>query len=113
MSWTPLALGTNLSTPPTPKELISNSIKLSTVAHLFHFYPVLCEIASIPRKSPTRWVARDSGDTSHSNKPADDIACSSELGKEKTVIPPVKELDARMLARECLKEVGREMGVAL
>jgi len=107
------ALGTNLSTPPTPKELISDSIKLSTIAHLFHFYPVLCEIASIPRKVPTRWVAHDSGNTSHSNKLAESISYSSELEKEKTGIPAVKELDARMLARECLREVGREMGVSL
>jgi len=109
---TPLALGSNLSTPPTPKELISDSINLSTVAHLFHFYPVLCEIASIPRKVPTRWVAHDSGNTP-SNKLAGNVPHSSESEKEKTSIPTVKELDARILARECLREVGREMGVSL
>jgi len=35
------------------------------------------------------------------------------LEKEKIGTFGVKELDARMLARECLKEIGREMGISL
>lgn len=73
---------------------------------------MLCEIASIPRKSPTGWVAHDSGDTSHTNKRPDNGPYSGVLEKEITAIG-VKELDARMLARECLKEIGREMGISL
>ncbi|KAJ7597649.1 guanine nucleotide exchange factor in Golgi transport N-terminal-domain-containing protein [Mycena floridula] len=69
----------------SPSVLIADSVKRSSVAHLFHFYPTLCEIASIPRRAPSSWV--------------------QEKGAE-----PV-ELDARVLARRCLKEVGREMGV--
>ncbi|KAJ7641694.1 hypothetical protein FB45DRAFT_900796 [Roridomyces roridus] len=68
-----------------PSLLIADAVKRSPVAHLFHFYPVLCEIASIPRQTPSSWVV-DKGSS-------------------------VAELDARVLARECLKEVGREMGV--
>ncbi|KAF8879578.1 guanine nucleotide exchange factor in Golgi transport N-terminal-domain-containing protein [Infundibulicybe gibba] len=37
-------------------KLISDAVKRSSVAHLFHFYPVLCEIASMPRKTPSGWV---------------------------------------------------------
>ncbi|KAJ7752413.1 hypothetical protein DFH07DRAFT_520905 [Mycena maculata] len=69
--------------------LIADAVKRSSIAHLFHFYPVLCEIASIPRKTPSSWVASRAADK----------------GEE------VTELDARVLARECLREVGREMGV--
>ena len=72
---------------------------------------MLCEIASIPRKSPTGWVAHDSGGTSYNIRPVDG-SYSSVLEKEKTGNFGVKELDARMFARECLKEIGREMGIS-
>lgn len=71
---------------------------------------MLCEIASIPRKSPTGWVA---GDTSLTNKRPVNSPRSGVLEKEITGNFGVKELDARMLARECLKEIGREMGISL
>jgi hypothetical protein len=75
----------------SPSLLIADAVKRSSVAHLFHFYPVLCEIASIPRKTPSSWVLSRAADA---------------LGSDEAM-----ELDARVLARECLKEVGREMGV--
>ncbi|KAF7340848.1 Protein MON2 [Mycena sanguinolenta] len=78
----------------SPSLLIADAVKRSSIAHLFHFYPVLCEIASTPRKTPSTWVLP---------RPAADKASSS--GDEAI------ELDARVLARECLKEVGKEMGV--
>ncbi|KAK7030884.1 Endocytosis and vacuole integrity protein [Paramarasmius palmivorus] len=71
----------------TPSQLIADAVKRSSVAHLFYFYPVLCEIASIPRKTPTTW----------------------------TVVPETDgaaRIDARSLAKECLKVVGKEMGVS-
>ncbi|KAH8829338.1 hypothetical protein DL96DRAFT_1668827 [Flagelloscypha sp. PMI_526] len=34
----------------------SNSHKRTDVAHLFHFYHVLCQIVSIPRKAPMTWL---------------------------------------------------------
>ncbi|KAJ8092074.1 Endocytosis and vacuole integrity protein [Marasmius tenuissimus] len=70
----------------TPKELISDSVKRSSLAHLFYFYPVICEIAAIPRKMPSSFVDQGAGD--------------------------VKEVDARSLSGECLRAVGREMGVS-
>jgi hypothetical protein len=128
-----------LDTSPTPRELVSDSIKRSTVAHLFHFYPVLCEIASIPRRSPTAWVQTSTSDSDKVNRgkknERDDGKAKGKLqkkenssnnNKEKSnravadavvsadgdVKGDVIELDARTLARDCLKELGREMGVS-
>ncbi|EPQ52984.1 hypothetical protein GLOTRDRAFT_139951 [Gloeophyllum trabeum ATCC 11539] len=80
----------------SPSELISDSIKRSSKAHLFHFYDVLCEIAAIPRKTPTAWV------TTSKSGGADGVESEKEA---------VREFDARGLARECLREIGKEMGV--
>ncbi|KAL0563857.1 Endocytosis and vacuole integrity protein [Marasmius crinis-equi] len=71
----------------TPKQLITDSVlKHSSVTHLFYFYPVVCEIATIPRKMPSSFVEKREGE--------------------------IKEIDARSLARECLKAAGREMDVS-
>ncbi|KAJ7842842.1 hypothetical protein B0H14DRAFT_3868774 [Mycena olivaceomarginata] len=78
----------------SPSLLIADAVKRSSIAHLFHFYPVLCEIASTPRKTPSTWVLPRAADKDSSSEGAEAI-----------------ELDARVLARECLKEVGKEMGV--
>jgi len=78
----------------SPSLLIADAVKRSSIAHLFHFYPVLCEIASIPRKTPSTWVLSRAVDR------------DSSLEGDEAI-----ELDARVLARECLKEVGKEMGV--
>ncbi|KAJ6523337.1 hypothetical protein B0H19DRAFT_1201883 [Mycena capillaripes] len=78
----------------SPSLLIADAVKRSSVAHLFHFYPVLCEIVSVPRKTPSTWVLSRAADKNSSPE------------REEAI-----ELDARVLARECLKEVGREMGV--
>jgi hypothetical protein len=121
-------VSTRLDTPPTPRELVSDSIKRSTVAHLFHFYPVLCEIASIPRRSPT---ASDSDKANRGKNERDDNKAKGKLQKKENkerstrtvadaavaaadgdVKGNVIELDARTLARDCLKELGREMGVS-
>lgn len=129
-------VATKLDTPPTPRELVSDSIKRSTTAHLFHFYPVLCEIASIPRHSPTAWVQAPPADSDNVNRDNsrkygrdDGKAKGKILKKEKKerstgpladaaatangdVSGDVVELDARTLARDCLREMGREMGVS-
>jgi len=81
----------------SPSLLIADAVKRSSVAHLFHFYPVLCEIASIPRKTPSTWVVAQP---------------SSPSGQNGGDVAKAVELDARVLARECLKEVGKEMGVS-
>jgi len=107
-------------------------VKRSSRAHMFHFYTLLCEIASLPRKSPNGWIAADrlarsgrpaageekeraagtqvnhggrttQASTTAGTSGAGSGACSN-LGH-------VVSFDARVLARECLKEVGRELGV--
>ncbi|KAF8874390.1 hypothetical protein CPB84DRAFT_1817905 [Gymnopilus junonius] len=100
--------------PETPQELVADSVKRSTVAHLFHFYPVLCEIGSIPRRSPSD--IQGSGDLASLH--AKDartlvevngkVAHDKENGKESDLA----HLDARKLAQECLKAVGKELGVS-
>lgn len=70
---------------------------------MFYFYPVLCEIASIPRKTPAAWVsvasARDQGERGAEGR----IGALEGDGK-------VVEVDARALAKECLRALGKEMG---
>ncbi|KAK0441196.1 uncharacterized protein EV420DRAFT_1650111 [Desarmillaria tabescens] len=81
----------------TPSLLIADAVKRSSVAHLFHFYGVLCEIASIPRKAPSSWTISPTPTGMNGN---------AENGNEAV------QLDARDLSRQCLKEVGKEMGVS-
>ncbi|KAG5638067.1 hypothetical protein H0H81_002035 [Sphagnurus paluster] len=89
-----------IDTSFNPTQLIADAVKRSSVAHLFHFYPVLCEIASIPRKTPSAWVvAPQTG-------PITNGFTDTHQRAESAI-----ELDARTLARACLKEVGKEMGV--
>ncbi|TFY62206.1 hypothetical protein EVJ58_g4016 [Rhodofomes roseus] len=95
-----------------PAQLIADAVKRSPKAHLFHFYPVLCEIVSIPRRTPSAWISPEAlsltnstlsplGGSTGSDRRANGVV---EHGR------PV-ELDARSLVKECLKEVGKEMGV--
>ena len=78
----------------SPARLIADAVQRSTKAHLFQLYPVLCEITASPRKTPAAWMA------SHGTKPSDGEADGA-----------VEELDARTLARQCLNEIGKEMGM--
>ena len=92
-----------------PSALVADVVRRSSVAHLFYFYPVLCEIASIPRKTPAAWVSvaspsvggRDAGEKGVQGR----IGVPEADGK-------VVEVDARALAKECLKVLGKEMGAA-
>ncbi|TFK71822.1 hypothetical protein BDN72DRAFT_409999 [Pluteus cervinus] len=82
--------------------LISEAIKRSPLAHLFHFYPILCEIVSIPRKLPTtRTRVGGSNTVFASSQPNGNLPH-----------PSVVELDARLLAKSCLQLLGKEMGVS-
>jgi hypothetical protein len=74
----------------SPSDIIADAVKRSAVAHLFHFYPVFCEIVSIPRRTPNAWVSSHAGGDQNG-----DVAATL--------------LDARVLAKECLKLVGKEM----
>ena len=84
-----------------PSTLIADAIKRSTKAHLFHFYPILCEIVSIPRKPPTAWIVPRPLSSSREGS-------NEEPSSSATAV----ELDTRILAKDCLKEVGRELGVS-
>lgn len=99
-------LAIDVSLPPP--LLISDAVKRSSVAHLFHFYPVLCEIASIPRKTPSGWFLAS---PSHRLAAKGDNGNTTPLGTLEQSEQAI-ELDARVLARACLKEVGKEMGVS-
>ena len=78
---------------------------------------ILCETASVQRKAPSGWIFADrlavlSGAPAEKEKEMETEATgrnhhpSSRPGPGRLV-----SLDARELARECLKEVGRELRV--
>ncbi|KAG6852839.1 hypothetical protein C0991_008678, partial [Blastosporella zonata] len=94
-----------IDTSQSPAQLIADAVKRSTTAHLFHFYPVLCEIASIPRKTPSAWVVP-------TKSPLPSLPLTNGHTKSELVQGNAVELDARTLARTCLKELGKEMGVS-
>jgi hypothetical protein len=108
-----------LSTSLPPAKLIADSVKRSSRANLFHFYSPLCEIASVLRKAPSACISVDrlavlSGVPAEKERKEMESAAigrthhasSSRRGPGHLV-----SFDARELARECLKEVGRELGV--
>lgn len=67
---------------------MADAVRRSTKAHLYHFYSVLCEIASMAGNAPAAWV---------------------EDGQQGEAVLK----DARQLARQALKEIGKEMGVEI
>jgi len=92
-------------------DLIADSVKRSPRAHVFHFYALLCEIVSVPRKAPSAWIMAE-----HGKDEGGPIAVRVHHHPFGRVVatgkgPGLVSLDARALARECLKEVGRELGV--
>ena len=101
---TPLAVDTSLPA----SEIIADSVRRSSRAHVFHFYALLCEIVSVPRKAPNAWVMAERLAPGGKSKDKDEgpiaVRVHHPLGR-------LVSLDARALARECLKEVGRELGV--
>jgi len=102
-----------------PSELIADSVKRSSRAHMFHFYSLLCEIASVPRKAPSAWISADrlavlSGvPAEKEKKEMETVATGRTHHPSSSRAGPglLVSFDARELARECLKEVGRELGV--
>jgi hypothetical protein len=86
---------------------------------MFHFYSLLCEIASVPRKAPSAWISADrlavlSGVPAEKEKKEMEAAATGRTHHPSSSRPGSGHLasfDARELARECLKEVGRELGV--
>jgi len=106
-----------LDSSATQSQLIADAVKRSSIAHLFHFYRLLCDIASIPRKTPSTWVLSEASHqhSSHSlaaNRVSEETTGRGSIGSWDIVGDGIAvELDARMLARDSLKEIGKEMGV--
>lgn len=93
----------------TPSEIMADTVKRSPAAILFHFYTALCEIASIPRRTPSTWTSTNGIHKPDPNHPRRDSR--TKINRYQSV-EDVLELDARVLARDCLKVLGQEMGVA-
>jgi protein MON2 len=106
----------------TPSQLIPVAIQRSPVAHLFHFYPLLCEIAALPTKPPSAWVVPSISSVNETATVQEQPAGSAELlnevyeakrssigitlgGKVEAV-----EVNSRQLSRDCLIAIGRELG---
>ena len=113
-----LTPGADIEPTLEPAQLISDAVKRSSKAHLFHFYPTLNEIVAIPRKTPTAWVMTNAKKTS--SRDSSSVAKPEEVRKSVAWNDVTSgsvdegravELDARALVKECLKEIGREMGV--
>lgn len=101
-----------------PAQLIADSVKRSSHAHMFHFYSLLCEIASVPRKAPSAWISADrlavlSGVPAEKEMEMEAAATgrNPHTSSSRPVPTHLASFNSRELARECLKEVGRELGV--
>ena len=86
---------------------------------MFHFYSLLCEIASVPRKAPSAWVSAGdrlvvfSGVPGEKEKEMETAATgwahhpsSSRPGPDHLV-----SFDVREPVRECLKEIGHGLSM--
>ena len=85
-------------------SLLGDIARRSTRAHLFHFYPELCRISALPKGSVSAWLNTSKGADEEPSTTRSVIATSSETQK-------LEELDARILAASCLKQIGLELGV--
>ncbi|KIL71464.1 hypothetical protein M378DRAFT_65148 [Amanita muscaria Koide BX008] len=88
-----------------PSQLIADAVKRSSIAHLFHFYSVLTEIASKHRPLPAMSISALNGAMSQSPR------LDTHTSDKTTTDDSIHDLDARLLARTCLWEIGKEMGV--
>jgi hypothetical protein len=102
-----------IDTSRPPPELIADSVVVC--AHTSSLM-LRCEIASVPQKEPNAWITGT----------ADHLISGGPAGTEKENAAAVRthhpsssrpvsdhsvSFDARGVARECLKEVGRKLGV--
>jgi hypothetical protein len=75
----------------TPQDddtlLIKRLARRGDKAHLFYFYDLLVDVACSPRRAPTAWRVQ-----------------TEESGESK-----LTEVDARRLAKKCLKVLGSEI----
>ena len=108
-----------VSADATPSRLIADAVRRSSIAHLFHFYSALTEIASISRPLPAMPIPAKNGGLilshmqplaagSHGNGTVEsNVSTYVQQDVEGTL-----RLDARGLARTCLLEIGKEMGAS-
>ncbi|EKM74882.1 hypothetical protein AGABI1DRAFT_65220 [Agaricus bisporus var. burnettii JB137-S8] len=94
----------------TPSEIMADTVKRSPAAILFHFYTALSEVASIPRWTPSTRTLVNGTHKPDLNQSKRDS--KSKMKHSQNIEEDVLELDARTLARDCLKVLGHEMGVA-
>jgi len=93
-------------------QMISDSVKRSTKAHLFQLYDPLCQIAASPRKPPVAWVfvSKTLPNSSLSELDAPSPKHSRVAEASRNAI--VEERDARKVASLCLESIGKELGVS-
>ncbi|KAI6131100.1 hypothetical protein EDD16DRAFT_1822615 [Pisolithus croceorrhizus] len=94
--------------------LIPDIVRRSSVAHLYHFYTIMCELSSIPRQTPSAWILSPPptpASSTHSRAPEDKgILPNPSVSNVNVIRNEVTIIDARGLARECLKVLGTELG---
>ncbi|KAJ3930574.1 MAG: hypothetical protein NXY57DRAFT_300956 [Lentinula lateritia] len=99
---------TTMPSSLTSKTLILDAVNRSSVGHLFKFYTLLCEIASVPRRTPEAWVHIRPASASIASRYSEE----QDPKVEGRIDHQLEHLDARSLAKECLKIIGSEMGVS-
>ncbi|KIY49646.1 hypothetical protein FISHEDRAFT_40768 [Fistulina hepatica ATCC 64428] len=95
--------------PGHPSKLVVDVVRRSSLGHLFQLYNVLCDISSIPRRTPFTSVKDRSLSPSAAIAPQQIPSDYGEFFARRQAAPA--QVDARDLARECLKLIGKEMGL--
>jgi len=99
----------------SPQQLMSDATKRSPYAHLFNLYPLLYEIATVPRATPSAWIVTHPSSLTNRNSntrpltPPDSVTGSAGGSSSPTIASSV-EVDARQLAKTCLRAIGKEIG---
>ena len=97
-------------------RLIADAVRRSAHGHLFHFYTLLYEIATVPGIPPTATMKPPT------HGPDGKVVQFSSVGGFPSGVvgsdadnddTPGVEVDARQLAKDCLKQIGREMGAEI
>ncbi|TFY71218.1 hypothetical protein EVG20_g1792 [Dentipellis fragilis] len=98
-----------------PQELIADTVKRSSRAHLFHLYTIICEIASVPHKAPSAWIMMNDVHPPlpmpGSSTDSSGMSMKSRVVQQKLGSNQLVKMDAQLLALGCLKEIGKEMGI--
>jgi len=116
-----------------PSTLLSDAMKRGPRAHLFQLYPLLCQIVSIGHEGPVAWMPVPVSESTaglptpapspvHKRQTSDGKSVTGagqsqpkeELGENGEGVGEgqvIVRLDAKELARKCLEELGKEMGL--